>query len=464
MEEKLVHILDIINVPLGYVLITLLIAGAVWFSVRTRFVQFRLLPEMLRQLFESNTMADGRHISSFKAFTVSLGTRVGTGNLAGVATAIAIGGPGAIFWMWVMALVGAANAFVESTLAQLFKQPSEQGFIGGPAYYIWKGLHNRWFASLFAVCMILDFGLTNNMVQSNTISLAFTEAFHVSPMVMAVLITALSLLVVFGGIKRIANVCSVVVPFMALAYLGVTIFVIIRCWSQIPDMIMLILRSAMGLEQAAGGTFGTMVLIGFKRGLFSNEAGEGSAPNVAATAVTSHPAKQGLIQTLGVFTDTLVVCTCTALIILCSGLYDSGANGIELTQLALSTHIGAAGKSVIGICILFFAFSSIIGNYYYGECNLMFLFKSKKVLLAYRIVLGILVFLGAVTTLEVVWGLCDLCMALLSIVNITAIVLLGKYAFRCLDDYVKQKKEGKDPVYRKSVNPEIADETPCWDD
>lgn len=466
MQEKIVKLLDLINEPLGVALLIMLIICAVWFSVRLGFVQFRMLPEMFRQLFESNSSEQNengkKHISSFKAFTVSLATRVGTGNLAGVATAIAIGGPGAIFWMWVMALIGSANAFVESTLAQLFKQPDSQGYIGGPAYYIWKGLHCRWFACVFAVLIFLDFGLVNNMTQSNTISQAFTEAFNISPVWMASLITLLSLVTVFGGIRRIANVCSVIVPFMALGYLIITIFVLIKCWNLIPSVFGLIFRCAFGMEQVVGGTFGSMVVIGFKRGLFSNEAGEGSAPNAAATAHTTHPVKQGLIQSLGVFTDTLVVCTCTALIILLSGLYNNGANGIELTQIAMSAHIGSFGKTLIAVCIFFFAFSSIIGNYYYGECNLKFLTDRKWTLNAYRCLLGVLIFLGALATLDLVWGLVDLCMSLMSIVNIIAILLLGKYAAKCLKDYQEQRRQGKNPVYTKNTIPEISDDTPCW--
>ena len=283
---------------------------------------------------------------------------------------------------------------------------------------------------------------------------------------MAILLSLLSLAVIFGGIQRIAKVCSYIVPFMALAYLGIAVWILAVNITSLPAMIGLIIRSAFGFEQAVGGTMGMAILMGFKRGIFSNEAGEGSAPNAAATADVSHPVKQGLIQTLGVYTDTILICTCTAFIILCSGLYDCGANGIELTQVALTWHIGPIGKYIVAICILFFAFSSIIGNYYYGECNIAFLMNgsrhTKAVIQGYRVVLGFLVVLGSLMTIEVVWALVDFCMVIMTVCNLIAILLLGKYAIRLLDDYRKQKKSGKEPVYSSDTIPEIADETECW--
>lgn len=469
----LADILNRINDPMATILVVLLSATGLYFTIRTKCAQFRLIGEMFRLLTDGSPTArqapaghSPKKVSSLQAFFVSLASRVGTGNLAGVATAIVIGGPGAIFWMWVMALLGSINTFIECTLAQLFKVKGKDSYIGGPAYYITKGLHKRWFAVIFAVAIICQFGLTNNMVQANTIAAAFNDAFSVPPMVMAILITALSLVVVFGGITRIARVCSVIVPFMALAYLGIGFYVLVANLSSIPAVLRLIVESAFGIRQAAGGMVGTAILMGFKRGIFSNEAGEGSAPNAAATAEVSHPVKQGLIQTLGVFTDTLLVCTCTAIIILCSGLYDCGANGIELTQLALSHHIGPAGRSIIAIAILFFAFSSVIGNYYYGECNLAFLTRGgragKAALTAYRLLLGVLIFLGSLMTVELVWALVDFFMVIMTVCNLTAILLLGKWALRLLDDYRAQRKAGLDPVYDAETCPEIADETECW--
>lgn len=462
--EKIVELLNTANDNLGIVLVVALCLTGVWFTVRTRFMQFTMIAEMVRLLFQSSGKKGG--VSSFQAFTVSLASRVGTGNLAGVATAIVIGGPGAIFWMWIMALVGSINTFVECTLAQLFKTRGEKAYIGGPAYYITKGIGKRWFACIFAVCIIGQFGLTNNMVQANTISSAFGQAFGINPYYMATILTVMALVIVFGGITRIAKVCAVIVPFMALGYLAIALWIMVSNYEMIPEVISLIVKNAFGIEQAAGGTIGMAILMGFKRGIFSNEAGEGSAPNAAATAEVSHPVKQGLIQTLGVYTDTLVVCSCTAFIIMCSGLYNCGANGIELTQIALSSHIGEIGKSLIAVAILFFAFSSVIGNYYYGECNVEFLCNgsryTKTVVNAYRVVLGVLVFTGSLMAIDIVWALVDFFMVFMTVTNLIAILILGKYAIRLLDDYKRQRKEGKDPEYKKETCEEIANETECW--
>lgn len=476
MEETLVRILDVVNEPLGYLLLALLICCAVWFTITTRVVQFRLLGEMFRVVAEAPngtkdatdaTKASGkqRHIGPIEAFMVGLASRVGTGNLAGVATAIAVGGPGAVFWMWIMALLAASNAYIECTLAQLFKVRGKDSYIGGPAYYIEKGLGKRWFAVIFALAIIADFGLTNNLVQSNTISIAFTEAFGVNPWVMAVGLCIFSIAIIFGGIGRISRVCNIIVPGMALVYLVLTLYVVLTNISLVPEVLKLIVSSAFGMRQVTGAAIGTTILIGFKRGLFSNEAGEGSAPQAAATAETSHPAKQGLIQTLGVYVDTLIVCSCTAFLILVSGLYDSGESGIALTQSAMSASIGDYGRVIIAVLIFFFAFSSILGNYFYGETNVLFLVgkrDSARWLLAYRLAVGVVVFIGALATLSLAWGLVDFFMAIMTICNIIAIMLLGKYAIRCLDDYIKQRRAGKNPTYHKETIPEIQHLTECW--
>lgn len=459
----MINFLNTINDLMATVMVVLLLICGIWYTIKTKGVQFRMIGEMFRLLTQNEKSSK---VSSFQAFTVSLASRVGTGNLAGVATAIVIGGPGAVFWMWVMALIGSVNAFIECTLAQLFKVKGKDSYVGGPAYYIKKALKKKWFAVVFAIAVMVQFGFTNNMVQANTISSAFTSAFGINHTVMAVAVTILSLLVVFGGIKRIARVCSVIVPFMALAYLGVAMWVIAANITMIPHVLGIIVKSAFGIDQAVGGTVGMAILMGFKRGLFSNEAGEGSAPNAAATAEVSHPVKQGLVQTLGVFTDTLLICSCTAFIIMCSGLYNSGANGVELTQMALSYHIGPVGKYIIAICIFFFAFSSVIGNYYYGESNLIFLCNGSenthKFITAYRVILGILIFVGAMMAIDLVWAIVDFSMVIMTICNLIAIMLLGKYAVRLLDDYCAQRKKGADPVYDSSTLPEIADQTECW--
>ncbi len=424
-----------------------------------------MIGEMFRLLTDSTgTNSEGKHISSFQAFAVSLATRVGTGNLAGVATAITVGGPGAVFWMWIMALLGSATAFVESTLAQLFKKRHTESFIGGPAYYIYKGLKSKWMAFLFAILMTLTFGLSNNSVQSNTICHAMEQAFGCDHIIVGVFITLLTLVIIFGGIQRIAKVSSVIVPIMAVGYLILTVVIIVMNIELVPKVFAVIINDAFGVKQVAGGGFGIMVMQGVKRGLFSNEAGEGSAPNVAATADVTHPVKQGLIQALGVFTDTLVVCSCTAFIIIISGLYNSGADGIQLTQIALEAEIGPAGPVVIAVAIFLFAYSSVIGNYYYGEANIRFMTDKKMPLTIYRLLSGgVMVMFGAMATLNTVWNIVDLCMAMLTACNLLALIFLGKYAFRLLKDYQNQRKAGiKNPVFHKSLLPEIQNDIECW--
>lgn len=471
MNELITAVNDVIW---SYVLIVALVGCGLWFTWRTKFVQFRMVGEMLRLLTESAVDSVGdqvkgkekRHISSFQAFAVSVATRVGTGNLAGVATAIVIGGPGAVFWMWLIALIGSATAFVESTLAQLYKQKHKDSFIGGPAYYIQKGLKQRWMAVLFAILITLQFGLSNNSIQANTICGAMQEAFGWSPIWVGVALATMALFIVFGGIQRIAKVSSVIVPLMAVGYIILALVIIIMNIHLIPHVFKVIILDAFGFSQIAGGSIGAAMMNGIKRGLFSNEAGEGSAPNAAATASTTHPVKQGLIQALGVFTDTLMVCSCTAFIILISGLYQvPELNGIALTQSALQSEIGSIGPMFIAVAIFLFAFSSIIGNYYYGEANIRFITQNNKVMTAYRIAsAGLMVMFGALASFELVWNIVDLFMAFLTACNLIAIVLLGRYAFRLLDDYRQQKRQGiKEPVFHRSQLPEIEDELECWE-
>ena len=472
MNELITQINDAIW---GYVLIAALIICGLWFTWKTRGVQFRMVGEMIRLLTDSATSGtdslsdkdkNHKHISSFQAFAVSVATRVGTGNLAGVATAIAIGGPGAVFWMWVIALIGSATAFIESTLGQLYKQRHKDSFIGGPAYYIEKGLHCKWMAYLFAVLITITFGLSYNSIQSNTICGALQEAFGWNPLIVGGILSVVALIIIFGGLHRIANVSAVLVPLMAIGYFILVVVIIIMNIQLIPHVMKVILTSAFGLEQGVGGAIGATIMNGVKRGLFSNEAGEGSAPNVAATATVSHPVKQGLIQALGVFTDTLLVCSCTAFMILISGLYNTPElNGIALTQAALNSEIGAIGPTFIAIAILLFAFSSIIGNYYYGEANIRFMTSSNVVLTVYRLFSGgVLVMFGAMASLEIVWNLGDLCMALLTACNLVAIISLGKYAFRLLEDYRQQKRRGiKEPVFHRGQLPEIEKDLMCWE-
>ena len=466
METMTQWITSINDVLWTYILIIMLLGCAVWFTIKTRFVQFRMLGEMLRLLGESTSKGEGKehHISSFQAFMVSLASRVGTGNLAGVATAITVGGPGAVFWMWLIALLGSSSAFIESTLAQLYKVHGKTSYIGGPAYYMKKGLKKPWMGILFAILIIFTFAFAFNTVQSNTICAAFEQAFQVDHTLMGIILTVLTLMIIFGGIQRIAKVSSIIVPVMALGYILLALVIVGINFTQIPAVFKLIVSSAFGWEQALGGGIGAALMQGIKRGLFSNEAGMGSAPNVAATADVTHPVKQGLIQALGVFSDTLVICTCTAFIILFSGVPLGGEiNGVQLTQMALDTQIGSGGSTFVAIAILFFAFSSVIGNYYYGEANLRYITHNKLIMIIFRLATGAMVMFGALASLDLVWSLADVCMALMSICNLIAIVLLGKYAFRLLEDYREQKRQGiKEPTFTKDKMKDIQQDIECW--
>ncbi|OZU87093.1 sodium:alanine symporter family protein [Virgibacillus indicus] len=438
----------------SYVLIIVLIGLGLWFTIKTGFVQFRYLPEMFRVLFDKRTIsASGKKgTSAFQAFAISAASRVGTGNLAGVASAVALGGPGALFWMWLIALLGAASGFVESTLAQVYKVPEKNQYRGGPAYYMEKGLKNRWLAITFAITITFTYGLVFNSVQSNTISLAFSGEFDISPGVIAGILVIMTALVIFGGLKSIANVAQIIVPVMAIVYIFLAIYILIVNITTIPDMISLIFANAFGIQQVAGGGFGAAIMYGIKRGLFSNEAGMGSAPNAAATSEVSHPVKQGLIQALGVFFDTILICSATGFIILSAGGFaGSDADGIQLTQDAFSILIGDWGGIFIAVAIFLFAFSSILGNYYYGESNIAFIKNSKTWLLIYRLAVLAMVIFGAIATFDIVWALADLTMAIMALINLYAITRLFKIANLVLQDYMKQRKEGKDPVFYRDT-------------
>lgn len=461
------EIIELINDCLWtYLMVGLLLGTALFFTFFTRGVQFRMIPQMIKLLFESskkyenpNDPINKKHtISSFQAFAVSLASRVGTGNIAGVAIAIAMGGPGAVFWMWIVALIGSANAFVESTLAQLFKVRDKNSFRGGPAYYIMKGLHKKWWAITFSVLITLTFGLAFNTVQSNTIATAFESTFGFSNLWVGVVTTLLTLIVICGGIQRISKVSEIVVPIMAVVYILLAIYIILTHIPEFPAVLNLIIQNAFGFEQALGGGMGMAMILGVKRGLFSNEAGEGSTPNAAATADVSHPVKQGLIQTLGVYTDTLLVCTATAFIILCSGVFDSGLTGIQLTEAALRAETGDFAAWFLAVAIYLFAFTSVIANYYYGETNINFICKNKYIIYIFRILVGGTIMAGALSSLEFVWAISDITMGLMTLCNIIAILSLGKYAFGCLNDFKRQLREGKDPVFTYKLFPEIEKE------
>jgi AGCS family alanine or glycine:cation symporter len=464
--EMILNLIDGLNTFLwSYILIAMLITLGLYFTVRTKFVQFRYFKEMFRLLGDgaSKENKEEGKVSSFQAFCISTASRVGTGNIAGIAIAIVTGGPGAIFWMWLIALVGSASSFVESTLAQIYKVKDGKSFRGGPAYYIEQGLKKKWMGVTFAILITVSFGFVFNAVQANTVSQAFNTAFGLDKLTMGIILAVLTALVIFGGVDRIAKVSEVIVPIFAGLYILVALFVIATNITELPGIFKLIFESAFGLREITMGTMGGMMLTGIKRGLFSNEAGMGSAPNAAAAADVSHPVKQGLIQTLGVFTDTLVICSATAFIIILYPTYmQTGLTGIELTQAALSSHIGPIGNIFIAVCIFLFAFSSIVGNYYYGQSNMEFINLSKTGLNIFRALVVAMVLFGSLTKVQVVWNLADVSMGLMAIINLVAIALLGKYAFMALDDYTAQKKSGiKDPVFEAKKFKGL-EKVQCW--
>ncbi|ETT88079.1 alanine/glycine:cation symporter family protein [Viridibacillus sp. FSL R5-0477] len=450
------------NVLWTYILIVLLLGAGLYFTIGTKFVQFRMFGEMFRLIMEKKEKDEG--VSAFQAFTISTASRVGTGNITGVALAIGVGGPGAIFWMWIIAIIGMATAFIESTLAQVYKVRDGNSFRGGPAYYMEKALGQRKLAIVFSILLTLSFGFIFNAVQSNTIATSVGEAFNIEPYIIGIVLVVLTAMIIFGGVHRIVKVTQVIVPVMAIFYLLIALYVVATNLSEIPGVFSLILSEAFGLKEAAGGAIGVAIMQGVRRGLFSNEAGMGSVPNAAATASTSHPAKQGLVQSLGVFFDTIVICSATAFIIILAGLYSTGPDdGIVLTQNSFAVHVGSWAPYFIAIAIIFFAFSSIVGNYYYGETNIEFMNAHKGWLTGYRLVVLGMVMFGSVAHVSLVWNLADLFMGLMAMLNIIIIILLGKVAFRVLDDFTKQRKQGKNPsFYAKSI-PGLKN-TECWEE
>ncbi|GAA3894838.1 sodium:alanine symporter family protein [Halomonas cibimaris] len=450
----------------GSVLIYLLLGAGLYFTVMTRGIQLRYFGHMFKLLRHSRESDGG--ISSFQALSTSLAARVGTGNLAGVAVAISLGGPGAVFWMWMTAMVGMATSFIESTLAQAFKVDHGDGtFRGGPARYIERGLGLRWLAVAFSVCLIIAFGLAFNSVQANSIAQAMEQAFAVPTWAIGVLLIAVVTPIIFGGLKSIARVAELIVPLMALLYLLLALVVVATNAAELPGALATIVKSAFGLEQAAGGAVAYAVsqaiMNGIQRGLFSNEAGMGSAPNAAATATTKpdHPAAQGFIQMLGVFLDTLVICTATAAIIIMAGpglLAGDEVNGIQLTQMALSSHVGQWGGMFVAVAILLFAFTSVIANYSYGEANVEYLAgcRAPVAVLIYRLAVLAMVMVGSVASLGPIWNFADLSMGMMALINLVAILLLSPVAFALFRDYERQLKAGVEPVFDPAQFPDLA--------
>lgn len=435
----------------SYVLIVMLLGLGVYFSFKAKFVQIGMIGEMVRLMGDSVGQKTGKHkVSSFQAFCISTASRVGVGNIAGIAIAIVTGGPGAIFWMWIIAIFGAASGFVESTLAQIYKVQDEKGgYRGGPAYYIKNALGSRSAAIFFAVLISVTFGLIFNSVQANTITIALHAAYGVDRLTTGLVLAALTAAVIFGGVTRIAKVTEWIVPIMAGLYILTAFYITLTHIFLLPQVLYDIVSSAFGMDAALGGGIGAALMTGIKRGLFSNEAGMGSVPNAAATADVSHPVKQGLVQALGVFVDTMLVCTSSAFIVLLAGDYmHAGVTGIELAQLSLVSHLGPWAANVLAFFVFLFAFSSIVGNYYYGESNIGFFNAHPHWLSAFRIaVVGMVVF-GSVAKISLVWDMADLFMGLMAITNLIAITLLSKFAFAALRDYVSQKRQGiQSPVF-----------------
>lgn len=452
-----------------YIIIVLLVFCAVYFTIRTRGVQFTLFKDMIRIMLgkdkqeKDNTAGDKRHVGSFGAFAISLSSRVGTGNLAGVASAIVVGGPGAVFWMWIMALLGAANGFVESTLAQLYKKRGKDSYYGGPAYYMQTGLKRKWMGVVFAILITGTFGIAYQIFQSNTMCDALSNAFNWDKTWLGVAFTVCTLVIIFGGVQRVARFTSIIAPIMAIGYIVLALFIVIVNFDKIPMVFKVIIEGAFGMEQIAGGTIGAAVMQGIKRGLFSNEAGEGSAPNAAAVAETSHPVKQGLVQALGVFVDTLLICSCTAFIILSTDSLSSGMDGILLTNFAVESELGVFGRYFLTATIFLLAYSTIIGNYFYGETNIRFITSNRYAVPVFRLFTGAMIMVGALITLQTAWTFVDIMMGLMTLFNLIAILLLSDKVFRLLRNYIEQKKAGKEPEFHRNMLPDIEKDIECWD-
>lgn len=443
----------------------------VYFTVRSGVVQFRLIPEMFRTLTNRTpTDADGRpqSVSAFQAFTISAASRVGVGNIAGVGTAIAIGGPGAVFWMWTMAFIGGASSFIESTLGQLFKVRDADGFRGGPAYYMQHGLKARWMGIVFAVILIVCFPFAFSSLQANTISATVSSSFGGDvgwiPWVVGIALAVLTGLVIFGGVRRIAHVTQAVVPSMALLYLLVGLVIVALNIEQLPAVFASIYTQAFGFNEVVGAALGTIIMTGVKRGMFSNEAGLGSAPNAGASAAVTHPVKQGLVQTLGVYFDTFLVCTITAFIILVATPDLAGAErGIVLTQAAIVSSLGEWSNVLLSVIIFLLAFSSILGNYYYGESNIEFITTRRSVLTTYRSLAVVAIFVGSIASADLIWNTADGVMGIMALVNLIAIALLSGVAFRLLRDFLDQRRAGLDPVFTRERMPDVTG-IQCWED
>ena len=451
-----------------YILIILLLATGIYFTFRTKFVQFRMLREAIRVVMEPKDDENG--LSSFQALMVSTASRVGTGNIAGISTAICLGGPGAVFWMWITALLGSASAFIESTLAQIYKRRAEDGSCyGGPAYYIQAVLKRRWIGVLFAVFLILTYMVGFNLVASfNIVDTFRAYSFFdesTTPIIIGGILAVIFCICICGGSKQISKITGFLVPLMGIFYLALALFVVVTHFELIPKMFADIFTNAFDFQAIFGGFTGSCIMQGIKRGLFSNEAGVGSAPNAAASASVSHPVKQGLVQMLSVFIDTIVICSATSFMLLCSGIAPSDElKGMPWVQAAAAESLGELGITFITIALFLFAFTTLIGNFFYAEMGLGYLCDKKpgkKILIIFRAAATIIVFSGSLLEFSVAWSTADVIMGFLALINLPVIIMLGGPAIRCMHDYMKQKKAGKNPVF-KAADIQLKDKTDFW--
>ena len=457
---------DISNALYGYVLIILLVLCGLYFTFRSGFIQIRLFKEQIRAVTEKPREKGG--VSSFQALMVSTASRVGTGNIIGVSTALCLGGFGSVFWMWLIAVIGGASAFVESTLAQIYKKKGKDEFYGGPAYYIEAGIKSRPLAIIFSIFLMLTYGVGFNMLASYNLQSTFSPySFYnesISPYVLGAILAILVGYCLLGGGKRIISVTSFLVPVMGVAYIGVALYIVFANITLIPAVLSRIFTEAFDLKAIFGGFSGSCVMYGIKRGLFSNEAGVGSAPNASASADVKHPVKQGLVQILSVSIDTLLVCSATAFMCMCSGIEPTEAlSGAPYIQASLSATLGGFGPVFITVAMVLFAFTTLLGNIYYVDQCVVYLAKKtpgKAFERVYHIILSLIIFAGAILSADLLWNIADITMGAMTIINIPVILILSKYAFRALKNYEKQRKDGKEPVF---VAKDIGlDNTECW--
>lgn len=460
MSESLHQWVTAINGPLWNGLIFLLLGAGLFFTVATGFVQFRLLGRSVKEMLGGRKQGSDPHgITPFQAFVTGLASRVGVGNIAGVAIAISVGGPGAVFWMWAVALIGMSSAFAESSLAQLFKirDYDNHHFRGGPAYYITQGLGQRWLGVLFALSLIFCFGLVYEAVQSNTIAAAAETAWGWNKHATGVALVILTAPVIFGGIRRVAKLAEYIVPLMALLYLLLSMYIILTNLGMVGQVFDMIFSNAFKFDAAGGGLLGGLIsqtmMMGIKRGLYSNEAGQGSAPNAAAAAEVKHPVSQGMIQMLGVFVDTIIVCSCTAFIILLSDVQGGDLSGAQFTQAAIVAHVGDWGADFLAVILFMFAFSTIIGNYAYAESNVQFIKSNWLIMAVFRMGVLCMVYFGAVQSVPLVWDMADMAMGTMAWINLIAILLLSPLVFLLLKDYTAKLKMGKEPEFKLSEHP-----------